>query len=317
MTDTQTNIRRIAEIIRAIDTSVASISTIQIYPLEYANAKELATVITQLFAQSGTSGTGGSGGGRRGGGGFGGFGGFGGPGGGGGGGQPASAQSEARQANSRVIAVADDQSNSLIVSAPEELIPNITEVIRKIDTSITDVTDTRIFKLLQADAIEMASIITNLYSDSSTQNSQRNRDNQGGRGGFGGFGGQGGGQQPATQTSGRALQQAKVVAVGDPRTNSLVVTAGRDTMAQIAEMVGRLDSSDSKKQKVYFHSLQHADADSVANVLRGMLGDQSANTLNSQSGAGRLNQRSASGAGLDTSDFSSSSGGSGRGGGGR
>ena len=54
MTDTMTNIRRIAEIIRAIDTSVASISTIKIYPLQYANAKELATVITQLFAQSGT-----------------------------------------------------------------------------------------------------------------------------------------------------------------------------------------------------------------------------------------------------------------------
>lgn len=312
MTDTQANIRRIAEIIRAIDTSVASISTIRIYPLQYANAKELATVITQLFAQSGTS-TGG-GGGRRGGG-FPGFGGFGGP--GGGGGQQPSAQSEARQANSRVIAVADDQSNSLIVSAPEELIPNITEVISKIDTSITDVTDTRIFRLINADATETAEIITSLYADTSSQTSQQNRNNQGGRGGFGGFGGFGGqgGQQSTTQTSGRALLQAKVVAVGDPRTNSLLVTAAADTMAQIAEMVGRLDSSSSKKQKVYFHALQHADADSVANVLRGMLGDQSAVSAASQTGL--LDSRRTSGAALDTSEFSSSNAGRGGGGGGR
>ena len=56
-----------------------------------------------------------------------------------------------------------------------------------------------------------------------------------------------------------------MVAVGDPRTNSLLVTAGRDTMAQIAEMIGRLDGSNAKKQNVYFHALEHADADSVAN----------------------------------------------------
>jgi general secretion pathway protein D len=315
MTDTQTNIRRIAEIISAIDTSVASISTIKIYPLQYANAKELATVITQLFAQSGTSS--GGGGGRRGGfGGFGGFPGFGGGGGGrDGGGQPSSAPSEARQANSRVIAVADDQSNSLIVSAPEELIPSITDVVSKIDTSITDVTDTRIFRLINADATEMAATITSLFADTTGQTSQ-NRNNQGGRGGFGGFPDFRGQQQQNNnnQQSGRALLQSKVVAVGDARTNSLLVTAARDTMAQIAEMIGRLDATDAKKQRVYFHALEHADAESVANVLRGMLGDQAAANAASQSGASRLNQRSSEGATMDTSDFSSTNG---RGGGGR
>ena len=109
-----------------------------------------------------------------------------------------------------------------------------------------------------------------------------------------------------------------MVAVGDPRTNSLLVTAARDTMAQIAEMVGRLDATDAKKQRVYFHSLEHADADSVANVLRGMLGDQTATSATTgQSGAGRLIERSANGATMDTTDFSNSNAASGRGGGGR
>ena len=317
LTDTQTNIRRIAEIIRAIDTSVASISTLHVYPLKYANAKALATVITELFASNTAGGNGGGGRGRggNGGGGFGGgFPGFGGP---GGGQQPATATSEARQANSRVIAVADDQSNSLIVSAPEEVIPNITEVVNKIDTNINDVTDTRIFKLQHADAVETAEILNSLYGDTTAQTSQNSQNNQRGQGRQGGFFNPFGPQQQSTSAnqSERALLQSKVVAVGDGRTNSLIVSAAPDTMAQIAETVGRLDASDAKKQHVYVHSLQHADAEGVADVLRGMLGQQTS-TNGSQSGASRLNQRSTTGATIDTtgatSNLSGSGGSSGR-----
>ncbi len=309
LTDTQINIRRIAQIIRAIDTSVASISTIHIYPLRHADAKELASVITQLFVVTPQAGSQSGGRGGRGGGGFGGFAGFGIPGGPGGGAAPV--QSEAKQAESRVVAVADEQSNSLIVSASEELIPAISDVVEKLDTSITEVTETRIFRLLHADATELATLVGNLYGDTSSQsNNSRNRNGQNGNQtrGMGFFG-----QQPQPQaTSGaqseRAILQAKVVAVGDPRTNSLIITAARDTMMQISETIGRLDATDAKKQRVYVHSLEHADADTVANVLRGMLGDQSASTSNQQAGTGRLSNRSATGATMDTSDASSNTG---------
>lgn len=318
MTDTQTNVRRIAQIIKSIDDSVASISTIKVFPLQYANAKELAAVITQLFATNTT----GQGGGRQRGGFGGGFnpfgGGGGGPGGGGGGPQP-SGTSEARQAASRVVAVADDLSNSVIVSAPDDLIATITEIVEKIDTSITDVTNTRVFRLIHADAVETATLITSLYSDTTTGN-QNNRGNRGGNqgqfgGGPGGFGGPGGGNrgQGGQQQSQRALLQSKVVAVGDPRTNSLLVSASRDSMADIAEMIGRLDSTSAKKQQVYVHVLEHADADSVASVLRGMLGDTSANISGGQAGSNRLLERSATGAAMDANALQSG----GRGGGGQ
>ena len=246
LTDTQTNIRRIAQIIRAIDTSLASISTIHVYPLRFADAKGLATIVTSLFQVTSTSGSSGRNRGG-GGGGFPGFGGFGGPGGPGGG--QSAPQSEAKQAASRVVAVADEQSNSLIVSAAADLIPEITEVVEKLDTSIDATTETRIFRLQHADATELAEFLTKLYPDTSSASSQgRNgRNQQGGRGGFGGFFGGFPGQQPQTgtgQQSDRSLLQAKVVAVGDPRTNSLVITASRDTMMQIAETVGRLDATD-------------------------------------------------------------------------
>ncbi len=307
LTDTQTNVRRIAQIIKAVDTSVAGISTIHVYPLQYADAKDLATVITQLFPADASNGQNGNnrgqGGGFGGGGRRGGFGGgFGGP----GGGAPAAPQSEARQAASRVVAVADQQSNSVIVSAPEETIAIITDIVTRIDTSITDVTDTKIFHLEHADAVETADILSSLFGNTtglSSSQAQRNKpggnnnnNNNGNRppGGQGGAGGSG-------ALSQRALLQQQMVAVGDPRTNSLLVTAGHDAMAQIAEMVGRLDASDTKKQHVYIHSLEHADADGVANVLRGMLGDQTAITNSSQSGSSRLTNRSATGASIDTS----------------
>ncbi len=309
MTDTQTNIRRMAEIIRAIDTSVASISTIHVYPLQYANAKELATVITQLYANNTTSGaSGGSDRDRR----RGSFPGFPFPGGGDSRGSSSTPQSEARQANSRVIAVADDQSNSLIVSAPEDLIPSITEVVTKIDTSTTDVTSTRIFNLIHADAVETAEIINTLYSDATSQTSQsrnRNGNNSRGQGGspFPGFPGQPQSSGASGGQSERALMQARVVAVGDPRTNALLVNAAASAMMEIAEMIGRLDATDQKKQHIYVHSLEHADVDSVANVLRGMLGDQTATTT--QNAAGRLTERSASGASMDTQQTSNGGGG--------
>ncbi len=306
LTDTQANIHRIAEIIRAIDTSVAGSSVLHVYALQFANAKEVASVVTQLFttgsatAQNQRRGQGGA----PGFGGFPGFGGYGGYGGGqpqGGAPQTGAPQNDARQAAARVIAVADDQSNSLIVSAPEDMLPSITEMIKKIDTTIADVTESRIFRLMHADAVETAALITSLFSDSATQNSQNSRQS----GGFGyGFGFAQPQAQP--QQSQRALQQSRVVAVGDPRTNSLLISAARDTMMQIAEMVGRLDATDAKKQHVYIHSLEHADADSVAAVLRGMLGGQGASSQ-TQSATSRLTNRSATGAAINPADASSTS----------
>jgi type II secretory pathway component GspD/PulD (secretin) len=234
-------------------------------------------------------------------------------------GVPQQPQSEAKQAASRVVCVADEQSNSVIVAAPDEVIPTIKEIIQQVDTSITEVTETQIFRLHNADAVEMAATLTSLYGDTTNTNgngngNNNNNNNRGGRSGRGGgfpfpfpFGGQqssGGGQ------SARQLQQAKVVSVGDPRTNSLIVTASHDSMIEIAGMVARLDETESKKQRVFVHSLQHADAENVANILRNMFGDTS--SLNTR--GSRLNQRIDTGASSDASDALNSTRGGGGGG---
>lgn len=256
LTDTLTNIRRIAEIIQALDTSIASISAIRVFPLEYADASEVAEVIKEVFAP--TSSTSSRDGFRRmmeerfrma----------------GRGGANATAGTSEARMASSRVVAVADEYTNSLVVSAPDEVMPTIEEIVSQLDSNIADVTEVRVFRLEHADAAELADLINQLYYDTSTSSTS----SRGGARGPGAFFGRGGAQNN-TQRSQRSLLQARVMAVGDPRTNSLLVSAARETMMTIAEMIGRLDASSDKKQKVFVVPLEHADVDNVADVLRGM-----------------------------------------------
>jgi len=301
MTDTQTNVRRIAEIISALDTSISGVSTIRVFPLHYADAKELADTLTQLFqTPSGSTGQGGAqgfggfggfgGGGRRGGGGFGGFGG-GAP---GGGGADAQSRSPARDAASRVVAVADEQSNSVIVSAPEEYVDTISDIVSRLDVSIGDITETRIFALLHADATEMAGVLGALYGDTANSNPQGQ-----GRGNNNNNNRQGGQPGLSTQPSQRAVLQARVVVVPDPRTNSVIVSSSRDSMEEIALTIGRLDASDSKKQHVHIYTLENADPDNVAAILRGMFTVNGADNSSTQQTTDVLSQRTSTGASSD------------------
>ena len=160
LTDTQASIKRMTEIIRALDTSMAGATTIKVFALRYADAKDLATLVKELFpAQAGAGGNNRNGGG---GGGFGQFGGFGGAGGGGpfggggaggggagggngrGGGGNTSGSGN-RAAASRVTAVADEHSNSLVVNAPEDVLPAIEELVKKVDKNVEDITEVRAF----------------------------------------------------------------------------------------------------------------------------------------------------------------------------
>ena len=321
--DTQTNIRRMVEIIRALDTSIADLSKLRVFPLKYADAVELARAVTDLFrarntTQSGRSGFSGMTGGRSGMPGFsglfgrGGFGsrggssdrgGSGGTGGSGGGtGGPSGSSggtadaptvvystggvSEARQAQSLVVAVADERTNSLVVSAPEDLMPMIEKLVQDIDTMSEDLTEIRVFMLLYADAEETAKMITDVF-ENQTQRSRSSSSNQPSRFGGGPFGmfrppgdsmGRGGpggrGGSQGTQQSERKVQESTVQAVADTRTNSVVVRAASEVMTQIEEMIRRIDANPAKEKKVFVHSLNNADVEKVSAILEGMFGSQ-------------------------------------------
>lgn len=272
ITDTQANIHRMMQIIRALDTSISGISAIRVFPLQYTDAAGLANVLTELFEEDG--GNQNQRGGRGGGPPF-----F--PGRFGRGGDEddgPSGDSEARRAASRVVAVADENTNSLIVSAPEEWMPTIENLVREVDTVMEDITEIRVFKLEHANAEELAEQIQELFpgEDDEQQSVFPPRFGPPGFGGPGGRGGRGGGggQEDMSQ---RQLQQSTVRAVADPRTNSIMVIAARETMTEIAGMIEALDIDPSRKQKVFVYRLEYADVDNVAEILRNIFESQNTN----------------------------------------
>ncbi len=287
MTDTQVNIRRVAEILKALDTPVASVSAIKVFPLKYADAKALTTVLKELFAPD-TSTTGG-GRGQQGGVNpmqqmFSRFGGGGSQGGGASGGSAAGG----RVNTPKVVASADELSNSLIVSAPEAQIPIIEDLVKQVDVPIEDITEVKVFRLKHANADETATMIKNLFPDTSTQGGG----NRSGRtsSGFFGFrppGSTSGGTGGATGSSERLLKQNRVVAVADNRTMSVIVTASPTLMEQITGMITQLDADPSKQQKVFVIPVENADPAQMQQILQSLFPTQNGRSSQSSSSAGR------------------------------
>ncbi len=286
ITDTQVNIKRVAEIIKALDNPVASVSAIKVFPLKYADAKALTTVLKDLFAPD-TSSAGGRGsqGGvnpmqqmfqSR----------FG----GGGGGSSAGAssgQAGGRVNTPKVVASADELSNSLIVSAPEAQMPIIEDLVKQVDVPVEDVTEVKVFRLKHASADETATLIKSLFPDTSTQGSGNRSGRTGGGGGFfGGFRPTGGGTTgAATGSSERALKQNRVVAVADARTMSVIVTASPALMEQITGMIAQLDGDPSKQQKVFVIPVENADPAQMQQILQTLFPTQNGRSAtSSQSG---------------------------------
>ncbi len=291
LTDTQVNVRRVAEIIKALDTPIASVTSIKVFSLKFADAKALTTVVKDLFNPD-NSGTGGSGGrGQQGGVDprqmfFQRFGG-----GGSGGSSTGSSQGGGRVTTPKVVAAADELSNSLIVSGPEAQMTLIEDVIKQVDVPIEDVTEVKVFRLKYASADETATLIKNLFPDTTTQGNRTGSSRGGFTGfrppGFGGFGSTGGGGGAASGASERLLKQNRVVAVADTRTMSVIVTASPALMEQISNMITQLDSDPSKQQKVFVIPVENADPEQMQRILQGLFPTASGRTANSSANSGR------------------------------
>jgi general secretion pathway protein D len=168
--------------------------------------------------------------------------------------------------NTRVLAVADEQSNSLVVAVPDTMLPMIEDLVEKLDQPVSDVTELRVFTLKNADPQELADQLALLFPDESRNATGANQQQ---RFRFGGSG-RGRGAAAAASPSQRVLKQSRVLAVADPRTSSLIVSAAGELMPQIERMVEQLDSSAARKQKVFVYSLKNADPQQAAIIMQEM-----------------------------------------------
>ena len=210
--------------------------------------------------------------------------------------------------SSTITANAD--SNSLLVTDTNINLKQVVALVNALDTSSDTVSTMKIFQLKNADPYEMAALLTSLYAPAQTA---------GGRGGpggpFGGFGGGGfpgalgaalagrggfgggpggggtGGRGGGGATGGRGgrggttatNRTIPVVAVADPRTFSVIVTASKDAMPDITEMVAQLDTSSARKQKVFVYTMENANVKQVEATLRNLFpSSNSRTTTNTQ-----------------------------------
>ena len=267
ITDTKANIRRMVQLVKALDTATVSASTLEVFPLQYADATTLSQVIQQMFQANSSS----SSSGQR----FGGFPGFPGFGGdrGRGGSSGGSTPQAGRVAEARVVAAADDRSNSLVVSASADQMTLIRQLVNQMDVNVDDITELKGFRLQYADPQETADQLSNLFPDPTQSSNSRDRSR-----GFGFFGGPPGMGGPSfgrssssTDSNSRKFLQAKVTAVADPRTGAVIVSASRDLMPQIAGIIEELDSDPSKKKKVYVIKVENRDPEEVVENLQSVI----------------------------------------------
>jgi len=206
--------------------------------------------------------------------------------------------------------VANEAGNSIVVTDTQSNIRHLTEIIQAIDNSAEGETEIRVFHLTHASPTDVASELGQIFPTSGTSGSQVQTPFRfgGGGGGMGGGGGPGGffGRMMAATAAGstggsqntRIQKQTQVVAVADPRTSSVVVTASKDLMQEIAGMMEQLDVPSDRDQGVYVFQMKNGDPQQALQVLQNMFQSSSTSrsgTSSSSSQNSALQQRAVNG----------------------
>jgi type II secretory pathway component GspD/PulD (secretin) len=261
---TKTDIKRVLRIVAALDSSLATSSSIKVVTLLYANAKDAADLVAKLFAPETSSQT------SRGN--MPDF--SGGPPDAGFAGAPTPTGRTSTENNaatrhnavvSKVVAVADERSNSVILNCPPDLFARIEKMLRSLDQPMIESTELRVFRLANADPAELAEQIAQLYSEQTTSKGDANDmptmfppGPMGSRGNV----------NAAGTDSDRPKKAGKVMAVADPRSSALVVSASKTVMPQIAKMIESLDSDSGKREIVSYFELRNADPQDIYQNLQ-------------------------------------------------
>jgi general secretion pathway protein D len=215
--------------------------------------------------------------------------------------------------SSHATIVANEAGNSIAVTDTQANIRHLVEIIKAIDSSAEDETELRVFHLKHHDPNEIANLLTSLFSGQSNTGGSQTPIRFGGPGGFGGFGGFGGGgfaaraaaaqaaaSTPANGQAARIKKRQEVVAVADPRTSSVAVTASKDMMGEIAQMIDQLDQDSPRVPHVSVVHLENADPQQVQQVLQDMF-QSTQTTRSSQNQVSPLQSRIQQNTGSTTS----------------
>ena len=240
ITDTTANIKRLIEIIRSMDTIVAMVSEIKVFHLEYAEAETTAELINDLFEEDSGSRSSSSLPGNmrnmiR----------------GGGGGppgmdmNPAMSQSGKGAMAANINAKADERTNSVVVSAPQDSMTIIAQLISDLDSDSSEGQSVFVYPLKNARADNLEEVLNELFDEmnSSTSGSSgiasmRTR-GQGGAGGPGMPGPMGIAVSSSDSSTGDLVGQVSIKS--DEDTNSLIIMTSPANYEKVKKVLDELD----------------------------------------------------------------------------
>jgi general secretion pathway protein D len=161
---------------------------------------------------------------------------------------------------------ANEAGNAIVMTDTQANIHKVAQIIRDIDSGAEEFTELRVFPLKNADPTTTADLLTQLFADDTgRQGNQSGFSNPFAGGGrfarFTALAGQNRGNQGSSNNAQnqRIKKRNRVVAVADERTASVVVSATRDLMEQIEDVVDRLDGNPKGKKSVHVYRLEHTD----------------------------------------------------------
>ncbi len=247
LTDTASNVQRFIALAHALD-KASDKTQLRVYPLQRAQASDLASIINDIYKQLSNTGASTS--------------------------KPKPGQPfqppgmpAAPTARPSVYAVADTRTNSLIVVASADNQRRVAQdIIARLDGGETNPLSTITRKIIYADASSVAdlvnTVLSNQYGSGVSQgNGQPSFQNRV-FGRFAFFNQQQNQNQQNTQSTDPF---GKVVA--DPRTNSVFITASSDRMRTINNLIDDLDRPVPAEATTYVFPLKNAQASDVAYAL--------------------------------------------------
>jgi type II secretory pathway component GspD/PulD (secretin) len=252
----ETDAKRIGELVKKLDTEqVARVSEIKVFPLRFARADSLSTLLNSALNTKPVALTE----------------------------QSPNAQSVlqfiTRSAEGKdlitaalkeaVLITPDARMNSLIVSGPTDYMGLIEQIVERLDQSSPQIAKIKVFALHNADAQNMAQLLMQLFRMTAATagagpNAQRSIQYTLMRAGLDGD------EAMASATVGTAEQSALSVTV-DLRTNSLLVGGTDHYVALVSQIIENLDATEANERKTEVVRLKNSQASEVALAIRTFL----------------------------------------------
>ena len=211
----------VEQIVREIETEPASNLEIRSYALKYADADDTAKLISGMFQPDQQ--------------------------------QAASGQISHQPLKAKVLANADDRTNTVLVTAPADTLQVIDGMVRLLDANPAAASQIRVFQLQYADAGTAAKLILSMFQPNPGSGSSGN-------------------VKPTPGILGLS-HNVYVNAASDDRTNTLMVSGPTEALKVIEGIVHQLDSNPASEETFFIYRLKNAQSANLSVVLNQLFGN--------------------------------------------